>query len=173
MEKKKRQDLELQAIGTILEVLENVPEDRRKAVLDYVSGKLSISSIEGESIGKNKGKGESIKEFLEKKSPKGNYQKFAVLAYYLCRYKKVEEVNSKILVDANKDAKGIRVDKPKQVLSDAKRKYAFFTDGGGGKQILSSVGEKLVMALPDQEKVAEIVKTARKQLKRKKKKKKK
>ena len=167
-----QEDKELSAIGKIIKEFETISEERRQAALKYVLERLSLSGSFNKSVNAEQTKSngsfedgniESIKEFLDKKNPKNNYQALACLGYYLDKFDKKEEFGSKDLIEANARARRPGISNVARDLADATRKLKFFTKGTNErrKKMLTSHGEKVVEALPDQEAVKLVQSRAR------------
>jgi len=174
-----KEDVELNAMGVIIKELESVPKERQSAVLRYVSERMGVKFETPGNTGtappfeETSGGGESIKLFVDKKKPKNNYQAIACLAYYLEKWKGVEEWSNKDIEDANKAARRTAIANIPRDIVDTKNKYGFIRDGSDHtKKILTTLGEKVVEALPDQGAVKGIIKSHRKHPKHPRKKKK-
>ena len=98
------------------------------------------------------------KNFMNIKKPKNNYQRLACLAYFLQENKGINEFNSKILGEANTEARQTVIPDISVYLTDATAKYRFFTPTKKGKKLLTAIGEAVVKALPDQDKVKQLLK---------------
>lgn len=171
-------DVEAGAIATITNALADVPDERKTAVLSFVSQRFGGKDLGGISPA-NAGEGEmaaphadDIKGFLKSKNPGNKYQQTAVLAYYLKKNSSEEQFGKESIETANQQAGGRTIDDITGTLNDAKSKYGFFGSGTGGKKILLAHGEDIVEALPDQEKVKALMKANASKSKRKTKKKK-
>jgi hypothetical protein len=169
-------DPEAKAISQIILALDNIAPERKMFILDFVRRRIvtdfnlpASGDIPEEISSTNVGDVKNVKAFLKLKAPTNDYQKSAVLAYYLRRHEQIDEVNAKDIFEANKEALGRLIDNIPSVLNDAKRKYGYFTDGTGGKKRLSAFGEDIVEALPNQERVKELSKKSRKRKRRRKK----
>lgn len=155
------------AIDTISGALDQLNEDiARLRVIDLICQKYNVKSAAPgarDSNGKPAGETDSVppssfKDFMSQKKPKDGYQKLACLAYYLEKFKEVKEYSVKELRSANADAKQITISNISAYLKDATSKYGFFASSGKGKKFLTTRGEAVVVALPDQEKVKEVLK---------------
>lgn len=133
------QDLEAIAIDKIVEALNGVDEQRKLSVLRFVYERFSNGGVDPQGLAELEKKNlltnvqvpsspadnKDIKIFLKQKDPQNPYQQVAVLAYYLKENKSIDEVNKKIMEDANKEARGRIIDDMTGVLNDAKSKYNF------------------------------------------------
>jgi len=164
-------NLEASAIAIIDEALSKLGADKeaQKRVLSWASQKYSIT-LTGSSIEKQQNefgdksqsseitKDMSIKNFVVSKRPKNGYQRLACLAYYLEKYKACKDFNAKDLGQANSDAKQTKISNIPAYLRDATTKYGFFSPTAKGKKSLTTCGEAVVEALPDQGKTKEAMK---------------
>ncbi|MBP7006092.1 hypothetical protein KBB27_03150 [Patescibacteria group bacterium] len=171
-------DVEAEAIAAITSVLKDVPDERKTAVLSFVSQRFGGNDL-GSAPASHGGGGEivaspadNIKAFLKGKNPANKYQQTAVLAYYLKKNNSEEQFGKESIETANQQAGGRTIDDITGTLNDAKNKYGFFGAGAGGKKILLAYGEDVVEALPNQEKVKALMKANISKSKRKAKKKK-
>jgi len=158
----KTHDPEAQAIAAISAALKDVPDERRLAVLSFVSERLGGKALAGGQTQGGAGGADdghahtpagNIKAFLKAKDPGNKYQQTAVLAYYLKKHGGEDQIGKESIESANKEAGGRTIDDITGTLNDAKSKYGYFGAGAGGKKILLAFGEDVVEALPDQEKV--------------------
>lgn len=174
---KSQKDPEAEAITAITVALDNLSKERKLAVLKYVYERFTgpgvnlTSFLAGDQRLPSGGK-DDIKTFLKNKNPNTPYQQVAILARYLKQNRNIAEVNKKIIEEANLEALGRTIDDITGVLNDAKNKYHFFGSSADGKKVLLSHGEDVVDALPDQKKVAELIKSVNRRRSRKNKKKK-
>lgn len=167
-------DLETIAIDKIIDALDSLAIDRKVAILKYIyeriggNERLSVLQSPG-GINPLSVAGEQnfsdndvdIKTFLRSKNPENKYQQLAVLAFYLRKYQDIQVVDKKIIEEANRRALGRTIDNISLALNDAKQKYNFFGTYSGGKKNLLAYGEDIVNALPDQQKVKELMKSVR------------
>ena len=176
-------NLEASAIAIIDEALSKLGDDKeaQKRVLNWASQKYSIilmgSSTEkqqngfGDKSQSSETKDMNIKDFMVSKKPKNGYQRLACLAYYLEKYKEYKDFNAKDLKQANSDAKQTKISNIPAYLRDATAKYGFFTPTAKGKKSLTTCGEAVVKALPDQGKAKDAMKEHKMRKKKKKSKK--
>jgi hypothetical protein len=93
------------------------------------------------------------KRFLIQKDPKSDLQRIACLAYYLTHGKATPQFKTRDLTTAHTDSKGPKFHLPRAVGNAARTKCGYLSAVGGGKKQLTSYGELVVEALPDQEAV--------------------
>ncbi len=92
------------------------------------------------------------KAFLKAKDPKNDIQRAACLAYYLTRYRDSAHFKSRDLSSLNVEAAGPRVNMSRAV-NNAMNQNRYLAVAGGGRKQITSLGEEVVNALPDQEAV--------------------
>jgi hypothetical protein len=170
---------ELKSIGIIAAEIEKIPEERRSAVVNFVLERFNIQKITlspsqkvneiNTELNTNKSNTTSnIKEFIEEKKPKNNVQLIATLGYYIEKNED-SEFGSKELNDANSRAKLPPIANTPRDLKNAQFLYHLVTKGhvDKKKKMLTGIGEKVVEALPDQEKVRLVLKDVRKSINKK------
>src|SRR3989338_1877518 len=177
-------NLEANAIAIIDEAFGKLGDDKeaQKRVLSWASQKYSVILTGNPTEKQQNGpgdksqspdiiKGMDIKDFVVSKKPKNGYQRLACLAFYLEKYKQYKDFNAKDLGQANTDAKQTKISNIPAYLRDATTKYGFFSPTAKGKKALTTCGEAVVKALPDQGKAKEAMKEHKMRKKRKKSKK--
>ncbi len=187
MAKKETKDPEPEAMRIIIGAIEKVPEERRLAVLQYVATKVGGGTLAEASaphpsegapvITTAPGAGrlqpnERIDRFLQRKAPQDIYQNVACLAYFLTHDGNQPEFSTADLTTASQDARYRRIGNMAQAVKDTERRKHFLMAGRarGAKQ-LSTLGEQVVEALPDQQKVEQIIESWKPRRKRGRKKK--
>ena len=177
---------ELEALGIILGVLEPLDDEKRHFVLKTVSERLGISPITTTvpltgSVPVSAGNqtqplrsGEvplanmSPKEFLKSKLPSTDAQRIACLAFYLTHARKQNHFKTGDLRKLNTEAAAPKLSNPAVTVMNATAHSRLLSPAGGGKKQITTIGEDLVNALPDQEAV-KLVLSQQKSGKRKKK----
>lgn len=172
----RKEDKELMAIDRILDAFNDVADNRKQHVLEYVRERLNITEQQPPaatpygSKPQLQNKSLSIDAFIRDKKPSTDYQRIAALGYYMQNNEQKVEFNRKDLVNANTRARQTRFTNISQAVLDAKHKYGYVSEGPtNGMLQLTTAGEDVVNALPDQA-AAKLVKKPKK-LKRKKSKK--
>jgi hypothetical protein len=97
------------------------------------------------------------RDFIVHKNPMNEQERLTCLAYYLYKYRKLEKFTSKELKDLNGVAAQPRFNNVSYTARDAVN-TGYLAAVGGGKKTLSAVGERVVDAMPNREKVAEALK---------------
>lgn len=177
-------NFEVNAMAVIDEALGKLGDDKeaQRRVLNWASQKYSVVLTENPAVKQQNGsesklqsqditKNMEIKDFVVSKKPKNGYQRLACLAFYLEKYKQCKDFNAKDLGQANTDAKQTEISNIPAYLRDATTKYGFFSPTAKGKKALTTCGEAVVKALPDQGKAKEAMKEHKMRKRRKKSKK--
>jgi hypothetical protein len=99
------------------------------------------------------GNANNIQAFCKAKKPTDTYQRLACLAYYLERVENKIDISVKELIKANVDARQADISNASAFLAKATGRHGYFTKAPHGKKRLSSRGEAIVEALPNQEAV--------------------
>lgn len=163
---------ELSALGTILEALDPLDDQARRFVLKTVGERLNLadalpatapqiglqskSSVTPSTQTQTIGTGLTVctpKEFLKNKKPTSDVQRIACLAFYLTHNKDQQHFKTRDLTKLNTDAAGIRLSNPAYAVTNATRQNKFLAPAGKGSKQITSLGEDIVNALPDQERV--------------------
>jgi hypothetical protein len=74
----------------------------------------------------------------------------------LSKHRGQRTFETKDLTDLNLEAAGRQIGNPSQAAADAVRKRGFLAAAGGGAKQITRVGEEVVEALPDREKIKAI-----------------
>jgi hypothetical protein len=96
------------------------------------------------------------RDFVAAKNPMNEQERLTCLAYYLYKYKKMEKFSAKELKDLNSEAAQPRFNNASYIARDAVN-TGYLAAVGGGKKTLSPVGERVVDAMPNREKIAEVL----------------
>lgn len=174
--------LKLKAIKIITEELEGLKEDDRLDVLSFVLKQLKLegsminidNSVLIESNLPNEGSDTTIHDtmdkFVSRKKPADLYQRIAVIAFYL-KFKegKDEFKNSEIDKINTAQARQPKIGNIADVIAKAQNRHKFLTRGiSPATHQLSTLGEEIVSALPNQEEVRRLITENRPKRKRKK-----
>jgi hypothetical protein len=104
--------------------------------------------------------GQTVKAFIKAKNPKNDMQRVACLAYYLQHRKDISTFKSKDIDEQHEAAGGIKFNLA-QAVANATNVSKYFAAAGEGKKRLTTLGEDVVEALPDLEKVKALEKAGR------------
>jgi hypothetical protein len=103
--------------------------------------------------GQGKLTGVTIKQFIAQKRPANMYQRVACLAYFLTHHQETPHFKTRDLTKANTDAAQPKLTNPSVAVMHATGTYHLLSAAGSGQKQISALGEAVVEALPDQEKV--------------------
>jgi hypothetical protein len=93
------------------------------------------------------------KQFMSQKRPANNYERVACLAYYLSNHQNKPKFKTADITALNTAAAGQPLSNASVFVRDAASKYGYLSAAGGGAKQLTVLGEQVVEALPDREKV--------------------
>lgn len=159
---------EIEALRQIDSLLCQLNEEEINRIFIFVSAKYNVkanqtnipqhSNRQNEPTFSNPLPSElSIKEFISFKKPIGFYETITCLGYYLEKVLGMDGFKTLDITQANKDARLHPMSNPTFFVNDATSKYGFLMPIGSGKKVLSAKGEAVVNALPDREKVNQIL----------------
>jgi hypothetical protein len=97
--------------------------------------------------------GMNAKQFLSAKRPTNFYQRVACLAYFLTHGENVTRFKTRDITRVNTDAAQSKLSNPSLFVAHATATYHFLSSAGGGAKQITTLGEAVVEALPDQAKV--------------------
>lgn len=103
----------------------------------------------------------TAKRFLLDKSPVNKGEQLAVLGYYKTHYQDTETFSTPDLIALNVDAGGERISNANRDMDNATRTAGLFVNAGDRKKKLSALGELVVEAMPDRDRVKEVLKGRR------------
>ncbi len=172
----------LNAIKIVAGELEKLNEDDRLDVLSFVLKQLKLDSssistdspVLTSSIFPSNGSSndatinETMDKFVSKKKPADLYQRVAVIAFYL-KFKegKDEFKNAEMDKLNTAQARQSRIGNIADVIAKAQNRYKFLTRGvSPATHQLSTLGEEIVSALPDQLEVKRLISESRPHRKR-------
>jgi hypothetical protein len=172
---------EWDAMKLLHQTLEQLEPEERGRVLNWTIDKYGITrkpltnrnqqagykSVEGGSLGADNSEGEEgeidIKSFISEKNPQGEVQRAVCLGFYLEKFRKQKDYINKEIEEANAEAKQFKFSNVTVPLKNAVRSgymliVANKEAGRSTARQLTSVGERVVEALPDQKAVTEVIK---------------
>jgi hypothetical protein len=97
--------------------------------------------------------GQSPKLFMKSKRPTSDVQRVTCLAYYLTHSMSQPHFKTKNITKLNSDAGQMRLSNPAYAITNAERQNGFIAPAGRGLKQITSLGEDVVAALPDQAQV--------------------
>jgi hypothetical protein len=161
-------DCEVKAMDAAFNALSNLKPDEKRRVLTWLWEKLEVGGAPPAGAQAPLGAAPSganaptappapsgnltAKSFLAQKDPRTDAERITCLAYYLTHYKATPRFKTNALAAANVDAAQPKFSNPAVAVMNAAGSKYLSAAGGGEKQI-TVLGEKLVDALPDREKV--------------------
>jgi hypothetical protein len=165
-------DLKLNLVNTVSRIkaqrladLAMRPEGADYSVPDISSPKQTIP---GSDISGNEDL--SPKEFMAQRNPKTDMQRIACLGYYLTHFRKTPHFKTRDLTHLNIEAAQPQLSNPAAAVRNAAA-HRYLSPAGSGQKMITHVGEAVVRALPDLDKVKEELarhKPARKKYQRRK-----
>lgn len=170
-------DAELEALGTVFGALERLDEEQQSFVLRTAIDRLGLGAVNlpnshastrsslppsGGAEGLSK---KTPKAFMREKNPNADVQRITCLAFFLTHARDTANFKTKDLTDLNTEAAGRKFSNATVAVNNASLS-GLVTAAGGGKKQITALGEDIVDALPDQEKVKTIVAAGKKPRKR-------
>ena len=176
-------DGEVKAMDAAFSTLSDLKPDEKRRVLTWLWEKLevggpppagvqppagtAVAAINASNAAPPAPPGNlTAKNFLAQKDPKTDAERITCLAYYLTHYKATPRFKTKALAAANVDAAHPKFSNPTVAVMNAAGSKYLSAAGSGDKQI-TVLGEKLVDALPDRDKVNALRKPRRRKSKKK------
>lgn len=163
---------ELQAMQTALTALEELEPEGRDRALTWLASALGAElesgiskdgarDLRGESGDSGNGVpagGDQVdpKSFLADKQPETDIERVTCLGYYLSKYRGQRTFKTAELTDLNVEAAGRAIGNAAQAVDNATRKNGYLASAGKGLRQVTRVGEEVVEALPDRDKVKSI-----------------
>ena len=168
----------LKAIETIVKELQKLEEGDRSDVISFALKQVGLAphtpSPEGGATGEDttSGLNLSMADFVKSKRPQNEYQRVAVIAYYREHKQDKNEFKNAEMSQANTtEARQPKISNITDVVTKARDRYKFLTKGTGkATHQLSTHGSDVVDALPNHEKVKELLTNTKSRKPRKKKK---
>ncbi|MGD9736251.1 MAG: hypothetical protein AB7V58_11705 [Solirubrobacterales bacterium] len=170
---------ELQAMQTALTALEGLEPEGRERALNWLASalgaELQIDSSRdgagferGDDGGTNRegaGSQADPKSFMADKQPETDIERVTCLGYYISKYRNQRVFKTADLTELNVEAAGRAIGNPAQAVDNATRKSGYLASAGKGLRQVTRVGEEVVEALPDRDKVKSIMAKAPKRRK--------
>lgn len=150
--------------GSVTVPERTISEEIAFKIIALIMGGVSKPTGRGanENLQAGAGSGEvndglSPKEFMVMKKPSSEIERITCLAFYLSKYRNISAFKTKNLTKLNIEAAQPSFSNPTVFARNAETAGYLAKAGGGSKQI-SPLGESLVNALPDREKVKAVIK---------------
>ncbi len=171
---------DVEALKSVLEALAPLNEEQRRFVINAAIDRLklnlppaaSLSSLRDEQskVGTVKphtvDKSLSPKEFIRLKQPFTVVEQITCLAYYLTQTRGMPHFKTADLIKLNTEAAAPRISNSTLFARNAVSPSGYLALAGGGKKQISALGEAIVEAMPDREKVKQILSNDRKRPRR-------
>ena len=176
---------EIEALGAVLDALNDLDEEKRVFVYRTAGERLGLAAptqrkdkspgsgadIDGDDIGSQ----DDItpKEFMKGKKAKTDVEIIACLAFYLSHYRDAATFKTKDITVLNIEAALPKMSNSSQAMKNATNQNHYLAAAGKGMKQITSLGEDVVKALPIRDKVKEVLDNSQKPKRRKKRNKKK
>lgn len=164
---------DVEALGIVLNAVKDLDDPQKRWVFASAMSNLGlthVAAVTGSSFdapaagtplhtpnsGTPNGTNLSPKEFLRLKAPKSDVQRIACLAFYLNHYRGQQHFKTTELTVLNTEAAGTKMSNPSQAANNAAKQNHYLAPAGAGKKQITSFGEEVVKALPNQEAVKAI-----------------
>lgn len=157
---------ELDAIGVVLKALEPLDPTSRQFVLRTVVERLAITGVQTSGTGGPTPPGGLAttdlsnvhpKAFIKLKKPTTDVQRVACLAFYLTHGRNLPAFKTRDITKLDTDAAAGGFTHAGAAVRNATNQSHFLASAGGAKKQITSHGEDVVNALPDQEAVKKVV----------------
>jgi hypothetical protein len=176
---------ELKALSVTLKALGSLDAVKRQFVLDAVVQRLGLKAVTASSDGTlsssascgtnassaanipRTGAAPNARAWLREKRPATDVQKIACLAFYLTNYQSKPHFKTSDLSSLNIDAGGAAFSNIAHAVKNATQQNKFLSPVGKGNKQITALGEDVVSALPDQEKVKVVISSSRGRRRRK------
>jgi hypothetical protein len=116
------------------------------------SGGTTGAAPTGAGAPANASGGPTPKQFIAQKQPENHCERVACLAYYLTHYRDAPKFKTPEIRQMATDA-ATKLSNPARDVANATSMYGYLVTAGGGRKQITTLGEAVVEALPDREKV--------------------
>jgi hypothetical protein len=171
---------ELDAIGKVLDALSGLSKKQRQFVIRAAADRYNLqvgtksepSETDGGSEQESTPLSSDVKKrtpkaFLKAKNPTTDVERIACLSYYLTHGREVSKFKTNDLTKLNTDAAQPSFSNAANTVKNATNQNRFLAPAGKGYKQITALGEEYVEALPDQDKVKQVVKKYRKRRRKK------
>lgn len=158
------QDEELVATQAALSALKPLDSDQRARVIRWLSEKLEVTTVPQnsrssavdriEEVDTVSQKSMSPKQFLAQKKPTKDVDRIACLAYYLTYMRDTPHFKTGELTALNTEAAARKFANISNAATNATRQSGYLAAAGKGQKQITALGEAVVEALPNYDKVA-------------------
>lgn len=161
MENENKKIYKLNLSGQEINVDKEISEDLAYKILVLLVPSNSIKLVD------TSGNGESTpiemtapKVFMVQKKPGSDIERIACLAYYLAHNRNTPEFKTEELTGLSREAQQIRLSNPSAAARNAVQ-AGYLSPAGGGRKQITTIGEAVVEALPNRDKVKEALENIR------------
>jgi hypothetical protein len=160
---------EVKALGIVLNAVEGLTEEQRQFVLKTALERFNVSvavqpvpktspaSVKADGSSTVEGSDTTPKHFMATKRPTNDVQRIACLAFYLTHHRDQPHFKTVDLTTLNVESASPKMGNPAQAVANATKVSGYLAAAGGGKKQLTTLGEQIVAALPDQEVVRQVI----------------
>jgi hypothetical protein len=156
---------ELRVMETCAKALSGLDEASRKRALGWLSQHFAVETPPdpgggGSGVGRllvdpthdgSSVRTMSAKEFVVSKRPQTEVERMTVLAYYRLHNRGESTFTTADLTALNTEAAQPKLSNPSQIASNATKSSHYFAAAGSGTRQLTTLGERVVEAMPDRE----------------------
>lgn len=168
-----KEDLEIRAIKEIIAAFDLVPKDRKAAVMNYIVQRVGgvdspVSSqasqqVFTQNIPSNSPQiqsNETLVNFVARKKPFKRHLTVATLAYFMQKRENILEFRPKDIQEASRKARTPKIGGYREAVINAE-KLKLLTKGVNDSRCrqLTPFGEEVVEALPDKDKIMNLLRT--------------
>ncbi len=163
----KEQEYEVKLSGEGLNLTRNVNTTVAQTIIALVMGggnALVPTGLTSSDASRNLGNQASTptqladitaKQFLASKKPSTQIERIACLAYYLTHAMSIKAFKTQELTKLNSEAAQSRMANPTYAANDAVKEN-YLAPAGSGKKQITALGEEIVEAMPDKEKMKQV-----------------
>lgn len=161
---------EIEALGIVLQALKPLDEAERAFVLKTAAERFELKPPETQQSSRHHSKAAdrpdtSPKAFLKEKAPKTELQQVVCLAYFLTHFREQASFKTRDLTSLNIEAAGSQISNATRAIQAARENYDLLSSAGKAGLQITTKGEDLIEALPDQGKAKEALATAKRRKK--------
>jgi hypothetical protein len=167
MTKHKEFAQELESLEAVFDALVPLDDEKRLFVLSTVVARLGVKlDVGAAALSGRRDQGTAPQAdqqridtqmtprlFLRNKHPTNDVQRIACLAYYLTHHRDTAHFKTGELTELNIQAAGDKIGNAAQAVANATKQNHFLSPAGKGRKQITPLGEDVVNALPDQQKV--------------------
>ena len=152
---------EIEALGAILAAVEGIEQDKQTWIFSSAMARLGLKNEPSTPSARahdgqvsaavlDPTKAPTPKEFMKLKNPRTDVQRALCLGHYLSQHRGKPHFKTKDLKELNTEAAGVQFSNLSVAVSNATSQSKYFVPAGSGSKQVTSRGEEVVNALPDQ-----------------------